>query len=269
MAAFVDLGGCYNASRVAKDGAGAGSRDWQAAADTVVTGWRPSWRLIFATSWDGADMDNYNGDFQLQWRNDDGGTFAVLASTGEVKWATDTDLVDGATVVAGEHNGANNCSGMLDGIGDGEEVEGDDASTTYVGVAKLYFDIQWAVDMSGATAGDTYEFRVVETGTSNVQSDDPCTTTVKMAENNGTIDGITSDIDGSVLISCHVSLFEVTSEGPPHEYEFVESQISHGTTGAYSFEVWWDGTAPYHMVYSSKDDTPHVFDATDNVVQPA
>lgn len=78
------------------------------------------------------------------------------------------------------------------------------------------------------------------------------------------LSGITKDKDGSVLTSCHVSLFKVIDEGPPHEYQWKESQISDGSTGAYSFGVY-DGTN--YMVYASKDDSPHVFDCTDNVLQ--
>lgn len=78
------------------------------------------------------------------------------------------------------------------------------------------------------------------------------------------LSGITKDKNGSVLISCKVSLFKVISEGPPETYEFKESQISDGVTGAYSFGVY---TGTKYMVYAEKDDTPHVFDCTDNVLE--
>lgn len=78
--------------------------------------------------------------------------------------------------------------------------------------------------------------------------------------------GITKDKDGSVLVSCEVALFEVIGEGPPTTYEFVESQTSNGTTGAYSFQVPNVSGSPKFMVMSIKDNTPHVFDCTDNVL---
>jgi hypothetical protein len=89
MANFISNGGCSNGARVARDGAGAGARNWQAAADIDITGWLLSWRMIFATMWDSDDMNSIDGDFQLQWRNvTDAGSFADLTATGEVKWAT-------------------------------------------------------------------------------------------------------------------------------------------------------------------------------------
>ena len=78
------------------------------------------------------------------------------------------------------------------------------------------------------------------------------------------LSGVTKDKNGSVLVSCKVSLFKVIDEGPPETYEFKESQISDGVTGAYSFGVY-EGNK--YMVYAEKDDTPHVFDATDNVLE--
>lgn len=78
------------------------------------------------------------------------------------------------------------------------------------------------------------------------------------------LSGITKDKDGSVLVSCKVSLFKIIDEGPPETYEFKESQISDGVTGAYSFGVY---TGSKYMVYAEKDNTPHVFDATDNVLE--
>lgn len=76
--------------------------------------------------------------------------------------------------------------------------------------------------------------------------------------------GITKDKNGAVLVSCKVSIFKVISEGPPETYLFLESKISDGATGAYSFNVW---AGNKYMVYAEKDDSPHVFDASDNVLE--
>lgn len=78
------------------------------------------------------------------------------------------------------------------------------------------------------------------------------------------LSGITKDKDGAVLTSCKVSLFKVVDEGPPETYEFKESQISDPSTGAYSFGVYEGNN---YMIYAEKDDSPHVFDASDNVLQ--
>lgn len=75
--------------------------------------------------------------------------------------------------------------------------------------------------------------------------------------------GITKNVDGSVLGSCEVALFKVISAGPPATYEYISSTTSNASTGAYSFSVW---SGQSYMVYSIKEDSPHVFDATDNVL---
>lgn len=78
--------------------------------------------------------------------------------------------------------------------------------------------------------------------------------------------GVTKDKDGVALGSCEVALFQVVSQGPPSTYSYIEPQTSNAVTGAYSFTVF--GGIEF-MVYSIKDDTPHVFDASDNVLEGA
>lgn len=80
-----------------------------------------------------------------------------------------------------------------------------------------------------------------------------------------TIDGVTKDKDGDALVSCEVALFREIGGSPP-EYQFVESITSDAGDGTYSFTVY-ENPAQF-MVVSIKDDTPHVFDVTDNVLQP-
>ena len=75
--------------------------------------------------------------------------------------------------------------------------------------------------------------------------------------------GITKDKDGVALGSCECAIFQRT-EASPNTYEWIASTTSHVTTGAYSFDVWGGN---YYMVYASKDDSPHVFDATDHVLE--
>lgn len=79
-----------------------------------------------------------------------------------------------------------------------------------------------------------------------------------------TISGITRDKNGNVLGSCEVTLFKSDTATPP-VYTYIDNTTSNAVTGAYSFTVY-DQDARY-MVYSIKDDIPHVFDATDNELQ--
>lgn len=78
------------------------------------------------------------------------------------------------------------------------------------------------------------------------------------------LSGVTKDKDGAALGSCAVALFRRTGTFP-YSYEFVEALTSNVTTGAYTFNYEDDGAN--YMVYSMKEDTPHVFDAGDNVLQ--
>lgn len=78
------------------------------------------------------------------------------------------------------------------------------------------------------------------------------------------IEGVTRDKDGEILVSCEVSLYR---ERSANNYEFVSSQTSHGSTGAYSFTV--SENPSNFMVYARKDGSPNVFDATDNNLTPS
>ncbi len=80
-----------------------------------------------------------------------------------------------------------------------------------------------------------------------------------------TLAGVTKDKDGNTLATCEVALFREIGGSPP-AYQYVASTTSDGS-GDYSFTVY-ENPAQF-MVYSIKDNTPHVFDATDNVLQPS
>lgn len=75
-------------------------------------------------------------------------------------------------------------------------------------------------------------------------------------------EGITKDKNGGVLGGCYVALFK-NEGGTPPTYTFKAATTSDAVTGAYSFTGHGDFNA---MVYSIKLDSPHVFDATDNVI---
>lgn len=77
------------------------------------------------------------------------------------------------------------------------------------------------------------------------------------------VSGITKDKNGNILGSCECHLLK---DNLDNTLTFVGYVLSNATTGAYSFTVW-DNDAQY-LVVSWKDDTPHVFDVTDHVLQP-
>jgi len=73
------------------------------------------------------------------------------------------------------------------------------------------------------------------------------------------IDGVTYDKDGEILGS--VECYLCRDNGSTAS--FLEYTLSHATTGAYSFQdASYDSSD--HFVIFWKDDSPHVFDATDH-----
>jgi len=265
MANWLSNGGCFNAMRWANDGAGQGSRDWAAAIDIDIPEQPISDPLILATSWDSDDMNTISGDFEVQFRNlTDAGSFAIMTGATEIAWSSSTDLINGNAVIAAEELGQTNCSGKGPSRIDGVERSGANAIAQSSIASKDSFDLQWAIDFSGATVDKEYEFRIVETGTSNVYATLAGTVITVTV---GDLTGITKDNDGVALGSCFVALFKKTEGGgPPHDYVFVSSQTSNASTGAYTFSN--QPIAREYFVYSIKEDTPHVFDATDDVLTP-
>ncbi|HAW05870.1 MAG TPA: hypothetical protein DCW83_14380, partial [Saprospirales bacterium] len=161
---FLADGGCYNSSRIALDGTSAGvARDWQATSGTDVTGWDHADIALYASSFDGDDMNSITIAFKLQWREVGSGTWLDLASTGDVKWGTSTTLTQGNAVTSTEGSGDFNCGGMTNLFGsNGDEVEGTNQSSSRQRVKKEGFDIQWALDFSDAASLTEYEFRVLD-----------------------------------------------------------------------------------------------------------
>jgi len=118
---FLADGGCYNSSRIALDGTSAGvARNWQAASGTDVTGWDHADIAIYASSFDGDDMNSITIAFKLQWREVGSGTWLDLASTGDVKWGTSTTLTQGNAVTSTEGSGDFGCNGMTNLFGSKE-----------------------------------------------------------------------------------------------------------------------------------------------------
>ena len=176
---FLADGGCYNSSRIALDGTSAGvARNWQAASGTDVTGWDHADIAIYASSFDGDDMNSITIAFKLQWREVGSGTWLDLASTGDVKWGTSTTLTQGNAVTSTEGSGDFGCNGMTSLFGStGDEVEGTNQSASRQRVKKEAFDIQWALDFSDAASLTEYEFRVLDSD-DEVCSSSPSETTI-------------------------------------------------------------------------------------------
>ena len=80
-----------------------------------------------------------------------------------------------------------------------------------------------------------------------------------------TITGVTKDNAGSVLGSMVLSLFKSKGSGV---FEYVATTTSNAGTGAYTFTVNNDNAANF-MVYGIKENSPHVFDATDFTLTPS
>lgn len=78
------------------------------------------------------------------------------------------------------------------------------------------------------------------------------------------LEGTTKDNDGNALGSCDCFLNKLNGDGSATPVDYVESNVS---TGAYSFTGIGDNDADYFVI-AWKDNTPHIFDATDYVLTP-
>ncbi len=78
------------------------------------------------------------------------------------------------------------------------------------------------------------------------------------------LEGITYDKNGDVLGSVDCYLYKDNGD---NTLTFVDHVVSNASTGAYSFTGIGDNDAAYLVVFI-KDDSPHVFDVTDHVLQP-
>jgi hypothetical protein len=263
---WISNGRCVNGIRYALDGAGAGSRNWIEAADVTAEA-TTAQVIIVAIAFDSDDMNAINGDFYLEWRNETAaGSWSDLGSSGELKWSSSSDLSNGATVVEAEQNGTENCSSM--GVTNTNGVEREGANTvTMSGVSsKLVFDLQWAVDMSGADGanGDQYAFRVSESGGgSGVYKTFTALLTAAVA---GKIDGTTKNSDrsaavGGVTVTAYLS--DAAGSDPKPIGAHVAQVVSHASTGVYSLTGLASGVAYFLHFY--KDDTADLSDGSPEV----
>lgn len=147
-----------NASRVA-----------QAADNTGVAGWTKTNEFIVVFQLD-EEKGPWTAAYKLQWRNDTDsptGTYNDLASTGEIKWGSATDLANGNAVVIGEKAcTATGASGST--WQDGWEVEGASTSSSLALKDEYYTEIQFACNSSDAHNGDAYSFQIYDATNSAV-----------------------------------------------------------------------------------------------------
>jgi hypothetical protein len=253
-----------NGGRIALDGAGDGSRDWLTAADTAGAVANTGQVIIFSISMDGDDMNAISGDFVLEWYNDDdGGSWSDLASTGELRWATSSDLTNGGSVTEAEGNGTENCSTMGVTWTNGLEREGaNDATLSNIG-SKALVEIQWAIDLSGADAAnqDTYSFRVSESGggsgvyktyasTIQVETEGEITGTTKNSTRGAAVGGVT--------VTAYKS--DAAGSDPKPEGSHVAQVVSHATTGVFALSGLASGADYFLHFY--KDDTADLSDGS-------
>lgn len=264
MAELLAEGGCYNCMRFAVDGAGANLRTWRGAIDTDQE-FLTTETLILACSFDGDDMNSAdNATFKIQWRNiTDSGSWTDLAATGEMKWATSSDLTDGNSVASAAYADSPSsidCTGKGWTVeGTGEESEGAN-QITYTAADDELHELHWAIALDSAGNGDQYEFRVVQsnntvigTGSGKITVGIP-----------GKIEGVTKDSDrGSVVGSVIVSAYKSDGASPPKPTgSLVQQTTSNASTGAYTLSGQGLFSGIDYFLHFYKDDTNDLSDGS-------
>ena len=268
MAELLDVGGCGEPNnRIANDGAGQGARDWAhelevADVEIPVDG---TTRVIVAFTIQADDMnDADNATFKLRWRNvSDAGSFADLAATGEIKWATDTDLIDGNAVVSGEDSGVAiiDCIGKAFSRRDGLEKESANGFTRTIN-QDASEDFHWAVNLTDADSanGDQYEFQLTESDGTVIKVGTTKLTVVVA----GKIDGITKDDSRSSPVDL-VTVTAVESDEAGSDQKptgsIITQVVSTVTTGAYSLTDMIVSGRKYFLHFY-KDDTDDLSDGS-------
>jgi hypothetical protein len=268
MGNLTDAGGCYNGTRYGLAPT-ANTRTWKQAFDsTVVAVYINSERAVFVACFDGDDMNAATAcGFDLQWRNvTDAGSFADLAATGEIKWATDSNLVNGQDLVSAE--AADNPSsvdcvnkGWLDL--EGKEVEAALGVTDTVNDDVLY-EVHWALNLEDADAinGDEYEFRILDEA--SVSFGTSLGKLKPIIE--GQIEGTTKNADRSSAVGgVTVTVYESDGAGsdPKPIGAEVAQVVSHASLGTYTITGLASGQGYFMHFY--KDDTADLSDGSPEV----
>ncbi len=148
--------------------------------DFDVIDWNPADDFILALCISNLSASALTRAVKLQWRNvSEAGSFADVASTGEISFTADTDLVDGNDVLTGER--LCNSPPSVDWE-DGLESEGDNLlpdSSTFSYTSDYFTEHHFALDCSSALYGDEYEFRLYDVTDASIVA--VCVATLTMA----------------------------------------------------------------------------------------
>jgi len=255
---FTD-GGCYNGMRVAQDGAGQGTRNYLHTVGDANVNVDNTKHIILAFNFDADDMNESTTVMLLRWRNvTDSGSFAEVTSSGEIKWATDSDLINNNAVVSGEDCGANsiNCTTKGWSHGDGVEREGAN-SLSFFFTQDVFYDFHWSIDLSGTDPDDQYEFEIVDDstdfmalGATKITVKDPLSL---IAESR--------DDDDNLVVSCGANLLERTGSFP-YTYTQIDSATTDGTLGTHTFLFLSTNNM---RIFYLKELTPDQWDMSDEV----
>jgi hypothetical protein len=269
MTELIAAGGCYNCMRFALDGAGVNLRDWRGAIDTTQD-FSDVEVLILAVCFDADDMNvATDATFKIQWRNiSDAGSWTDLASTGEIKWGSTSDLVDDASLASAAYADS---PSSIDCVAKGwtvesptsQEVEGANGKTMTVSDDDLH-EIHWAIALDSADAAnaDQYEFRVTDTSSSVIGTGIGKLNVFVPGKIDGTTKNATrSSAVGGVTVSAFVS-DGAGSDAKP-EGALVSQVVSHASTGVYSLTGLASGIKYFLHFY--KDDTADVSDGSPEV----
>lgn len=138
---------------------------------------------------------------------------------------------------------------------------------TFNGDSTTTFTARGPYDLTSYSNSDfQIRFRTV-CGTGNIYQNDFSWDEVRIygdLKQTYKLEGVTKDKSGNILGSCKCFLFK---DNLDDTLTFVDYVLSDSVTGAYSFTGISDNDAQY-LVVAWKDDTPHVFDVTDHVLQP-
>lgn len=133
-----------------------------AADDANVTAWHKGDKIILATQVGYNGKDTAAGYYRLDWRNvTDGGSFAPVAATGQIKWsATSAVLADGTALTQANSRctdpGNQTWQNGLENVADNRLPS---AGTIDLG-SDCFSEFQWALDTSSSLDGKQYEFRL-------------------------------------------------------------------------------------------------------------
>src|SRR3990172_958900 len=127
--------------------------------NTNVTGYYKENNFIVVFQID-EEKGPWNAQYTLRWRNvTDTGSFAAIASTGEMAWGTSTDLSQGTNVTS---KACSASGGLGSTWQNGEEVEGAATSEAINLADEFYTEIDFAVNPAAAHDGDVYAFELYD-----------------------------------------------------------------------------------------------------------